>query len=74
MIITKKDDLLIFRKLLDDGSSLEINIEYLIQNKPAGIPQVNLISEKFIENNRVTLILGDNIFMDMIYLLKKGLQ
>ncbi len=76
LIITKKDDLPLFRKLLDDGSSLGINIEYLIQNKPAGIPQALLISEKFIENNRVTLILGDNIFYghDLISQLKKGLR
>ncbi len=76
LIITKQDDLQIFKNLLDDGSSLGINIEYKTQKEPAGIPQAFLISEEFIGDNYVTLILGDNIFYghDLIPQLKKGLK
>jgi glucose-1-phosphate thymidylyltransferase len=48
--------------LLGDGSEIGVNFQFLSQEKPAGIPQAFLIGEKFIGEDRVALILGDNIF------------
>ena len=62
MIITSKDHVDIFKKQLGNGKSLGIKISYEIQNKPNGIPEAFLISEKFIKNQNVALILGDNLF------------
>lgn len=61
-IVTKEDDLLSFSNLLGNGNNLGLNIKYFVQDKPSGIPEAFLICEKFIENNRVMMILGDNIF------------
>ena len=75
LIITTPDDLILFERLLDDGASLGIKITYKIQKEPEGIPQALIIAEDFIQNDKVTLILGDNIFYghDLVPQLKKGL-
>jgi len=62
LIITTLEDLPNFKKLLLDGNHLGINIEYAVQEKPNGIAEAFLIGEKFIGNDSVCLILGDNIF------------
>ena len=62
MIITSNDHINIFKKQLGDGKSLGIKISYEIQDKPNGIPEAFLIAEKFIGSQKVTLILGDNLF------------
>ena len=51
-----------FQTLLGDGSRYGIEIEYAIQEKPRGIAEAFIIADKFIGNNNVALILGDNIF------------
>ena len=51
-----------FKKLLANGERLGINISYEIQLKPNGIAESFIIAENFIENDNVSLILGDNIF------------
>lgn len=51
-----------FEKLFGDGSRLGLEISYAIQEKPEGIAQAFIIGEKFIGDQPVTLILGDNIF------------
>lgn len=61
-IVTKEDDLLSFSNLLGNGSDLGINIKYFVQDRPTGIPEAFLICEKFIEKEKVMMILGDNIF------------
>ena len=61
-IVTKEDDLLSFSNLLGNGNYLGLNIKYFVQDKPSGIPEAFLICEKFIENSKVMMILGDNIF------------
>ena len=61
MIITSNDHINIFKKQLGDGK-LGIKISYEIQDKPNGIPEAFLIAEKFIGSQKVTLILGDNLF------------
>jgi len=62
LIITSGNCLDDFRKLLGNGSHLGINISYATQDKPNGIGEAFLIGEKFINNESVCLILGDNIF------------
>ena len=62
LIITTEEDLFQYKKLLGDGSNYGINIEYAIQKEPKGLAQAFTIGEKFIGNDNVCLILGDNIF------------
>jgi glucose-1-phosphate thymidylyltransferase len=62
MIISTPEDKPRFEGLLGDGSSLGISIEYSEQTNPNGIPEALTLSEDFIGDDNVTLILGDNIF------------
>ena len=62
LIITNINNLKNFKVLLGDGSSLGIKISYAIQKKANGIAESLIIGEKFIDNDPVCLILGDNIF------------
>ena len=62
LIITTPVDNRLFIDLIGDGSSLGINIEFAIQEKPTGLPDAFIIGEKFIGDGDVCLILGDNIF------------
>ena len=61
LIISTSSDLPIYQKLLDDGSNLGLSISYKIQDDPNGIAEAFIIGEKFIGNDNVALILGDNI-------------
>jgi glucose-1-phosphate thymidylyltransferase len=62
LIITTPQDQELFQKLLGSGEHLGINISYAIQNDPKGIPEAFLIAKNFIAEEKVALILGDNIF------------
>ena len=62
LIISTEDDLPRFRKLLGTGEKIGVNLEYKIQKKPQGIAEAFLIGEKFIGDDDVSLILGDNLF------------
>ena len=61
-IITTEQDQPSFKRLLGDGSTLGINIEYFIQHAPNGIAEAFILCENFIGSSTVALILGDNIF------------
>ncbi len=76
MIISTKEHLSIFKKQFGNGQLLGIQITYEIQNHPNGIPEAFIIAEKFIKNNNVMLILGDNLFygQQLGNLLKNSLQ
>ena len=63
-----------FKKILGNGSHLGIKITYKVQKKPNGIPQAFTLGEKFIKNNKVCLILGDNFFYNLKLDLKKILK
>jgi len=62
LIISTPKDIDSFKNLFGDGKKLGINLEYAVQKEPKGIPQAFMIGEKFIGNDKVCLILGDNLF------------
>ena len=62
LIISTPEDLPLFQKLLGDGSKLGCEFHYAIQEHPNGLAEAFIIGEKFIGNDDVALILGDNIF------------
>ena len=61
-LISSPDQINNYRKLLGNGSRLGIKICYKVQKKPEGIAQAFLIAKSFIGDDKVALILGDNIF------------
>ena len=62
LIISTPHDLPVFQRLLGDGSSLGCRFEYKIQEVPNGLAQAFVLGEEFIGNDKVCLVLGDNIF------------
>jgi len=62
LIITTPEDQSQFQRLLGDGSNIGINLSYAAQPKPEGLAQAFIIGEEFIGQDKVALILGDNIF------------
>ena len=62
LIISTPHDLPLFEKLLGDGSALGCHFHYKVQDKPNGLAQAFVIGKEFIGNDKVALILGDNIF------------
>lgn len=62
LLISTPRDICLFKGLLGDGSDIGINIQYLVQHQPNGIAEAFIIGEKFIGNDKVALVLGDNVF------------
>lgn len=62
LIISTPHDLPQFKALLEDGTQWGVNISYALQEQPRGIAEAFLIGARFIGNDSVSLILGDNIF------------
>src|SRR5512139_2078967 len=62
LLISTPDDLPNYRRLLGDGADLGISLSYAVQPSPGGLAQAFLIGREFVGRERVSLILGDNIF------------
>ena len=62
LIVSTTENIHLFKKLFGDGKFLGIELSYEEQDNPNGIAEAFIIGEKFIDNDDVTLILGDNIF------------
>ena len=62
LIISTPRDLPLFEQMLGDGKSLGCEFSYAVQEKPEGLAQAFIIGEEFIGNDKVALVLGDNIF------------
>jgi glucose-1-phosphate thymidylyltransferase len=70
LIISDSDTIPLYQKLFSDGSHIGLKIDYAVQAAPNGIAEAFIIGKKFIGNDSVTLILGDNIFygkLDFFY-------
>jgi glucose-1-phosphate thymidylyltransferase len=62
LIISTPEDTPHFRRLLGDGHQIGCDFQYAVQEVPNGLAQAFVIGERFIGNDKVSLILGDNIF------------
>ncbi|MAE07530.1 MAG: glucose-1-phosphate thymidylyltransferase [Bacteroidetes bacterium] len=62
LLISTPHDIHNFKLLLGDGSQIGCRIEYAVQEVPNGLAQAFVIGDKFIRNDKVALVLGDNIF------------
>lgn len=62
LIISTPEHLDVYRALLSDGSRLGVKLEYAVQDAPKGLPEALVIGREFIGEQKVCLILGDNIF------------
>lgn len=74
LLISTPHDIDSYKMLFGDGSDLGINIEYAVQESPRGLADAFLVGEKYIKDDSVCLILGDNIFygQDLTRLLKSA--
>ncbi|MGL4509646.1 glucose-1-phosphate thymidylyltransferase RfbA [Cetobacterium sp.] len=62
LIISTARDVLVFQELLGNGNELGLSISYEIQESPKGLAEAFIIGKKFVGNDSVALILGDNLF------------
>ena len=62
LIVVNKGQLSQFKKILPNGTNLGIKISYIEQNSPKGLPDAFILGKKFIKDDNVALILGDNFF------------
>jgi len=76
LIISTPTDILLYERLLNDGSHLGLKISYKVQPSPDGLAQAFILGEEFIGDDNVALVLGDNIFYGtgFIELLKKSVK
>ena len=74
LIISTPHDTPIFKRLLGDGKQFGCNFSYAIQESPNGLAEAFIIADEFIGNDKVCLILGDNIFQMKVKILEDCLK
>lgn len=76
LLISTKRDVKVFEELLGDGSQLGISIRYAVQEQPRGLAEAFIIGREFIGNEKVALVLGDNIFYGQSFsqILRKAVE
>jgi len=74
LIISNEETIPLYEKLFGDGSQIGLSIEYVVQAAPNGIAEAFILGEKFIGDESVTLILGDNIFYGELSFFYKALD
>jgi glucose-1-phosphate thymidylyltransferase len=74
LIISNKETIPLYRQLFNNGNSIGMNINYAIQAAPNGIAEAFIIGEKFIGDDDVCLVLGDNIFYGDLTFFYEGIQ
>lgn len=62
LIISTPEDIEVYKKLLGDGKKLGVEFSYKIQDKPRGLADAFILGEEFIGDDKVCLVLGDNVF------------
>lgn len=62
LIISTPEDIMVYEKLLGDGSKWGVSFDYIVQDKPRGLADAFILGEHFIGDDKVCLILGDNVF------------
>ena len=62
LIISTPEDIGQYEKLLGDGAKMGVNFSYIVQTAPRGLADAFILGEKHIGNDRVCLVLGDNVF------------
>jgi len=74
LIISNEETIPLYKQLFNNGSSIGMNINYTVQAAPNGIAEAFIIGEKFIADDDVCLILGDNIFYGDLTFFYDGIQ
>jgi glucose-1-phosphate thymidylyltransferase len=74
LIISNNETIPFYQKLFRDGKHLGLNIEYAEQKAPNGIAESFIIGDKFIGSDKVSLILGDNIFYGNLSFLRRAIE
>lgn len=74
LIISNEETIPFYKRLFGDGKHLGLNIEYVLQSAPNGIAESFILGDKFIGNDDVTLILGDNIFYGKLDFFHRALE
>ena len=72
LIISTPQDIHLYKELLGNGKQIGLNFSYAIQDKPRGLADAFIVGEDFIGKDKVTLILGDNIFYGQEFIEKLG--
>ncbi len=74
LIISNEETIPLYKQLFESGSSIGMNISYAVQAAPNGIAEAFIIGEKFIGDDDVCLVLGDNIFYGDLTFFYDGIQ